>query len=161
MRISRSGPALASLLMLLLAGPGCGKEHLQVSTDDSSVVSAELFHGECGGYCRRVTEVGADLQGRYRELPFSADPAYPPKERSFTVTEGEWGGVWAALLTAWEQTWQPGYGCPDCADQGGWKMTAEVAGERRTTTLDTRTTANPEALQRLIEAVVALDAQSR
>lgn len=141
---------------------GCGDERSGVPPGNVDRVSTELAYGECGGYCRRITELAADLSGHYRELPHSVDPMYPPKERSFVVTEREWASISDLASSATQQAWESTYGCPDCADQGAWRLTIHAsAGETRATTLDGHPDKNPEPLQRLIDAVSALHAESR
>jgi len=125
-------------------------------------VSTELSHGECGGYCRHITEIGADLRGRYRSLPLRDDPMYPPRERSFAIAAHEWAHVSELASIAGQRPWEPTYGCPDCADQGAWTLTvAATRGATRSTTLDTRPDQNPEPLQLVIDAVRGLHAEVR
>lgn len=154
--------AVSSILVLSLAATaGCGDERSR-SPEGVDRVSMELMHGECGGYCRRITELGADLVGRYRQLPNVDDPGFPPKERSFVITRDEWAGVSAPASAARQQSWESRYGCPDCADQGAWTLTiGSTAGETLTTTLDTRSDMNPAPLQQVIDAIRGLHAEER
>jgi hypothetical protein len=155
-------PLLSALsAALILASCGDGREAIPGS--ELASLSVENWAGECEGYCRRVTEVGADLVGHYRELAFrNDDPTHPPQERSFVMTSREWQDIAALVSFATRDTWQGQYGCPDCADQGGWRLGVKTnSGTTRMTVLDGNPAPNPAPLQRVIDAVRDLHAEAR
>ena len=125
---------------------------------DVDTVSLEWGAGECAGYCQGTTDVGANLAGTYVERPWHDDAAYPPKTRSFLISAADWQRIRSLALTATAEPWKESYGCPDCADQGGWRLTVGMSsGASRTTALDNARALNPAPLEDLLEAVHALN----
>lgn len=166
MRSHRFGALFSSLLAVALAavaaacdGTTVDRQTTPNSNDDAWVkaVTLEWFAGECLGYCRGTTDVEEHLAGTYVERPWRENAEFPPRSETFQISAAQWANIRALGDAAIATPWEPRYGCPDCADGGGWNLTVRTSdGGSRTTVLDNQRAANPAALEALLEAVHGL-----
>ena len=128
------------LVASLLAVPACNKDSLgfdgHLDKDDYLIFG--IYHGECLGDCLRLFKLEngqlfADDRdwGFERPIPFMTTPL---DESAYHLAEPLFTGFPEALLESDQRT----YGCPDCADQGGYYLELRDGGKVNIWHIDTR-----------------------
>lgn len=88
-------------------------------------------YGFCRGYCDTAVQLDTGAEGAIRHSGrmvalVTQDVSYPDRA----------GELDDAVDQARSISWEARYGCPDCFDQGVYKLTVTTDGETRTTEMD-------------------------
>jgi len=118
------------ILFVLLLG-ACQKESVEYTFGDEDYVIFGKYYGECMGDCVHLyrlttSELFEDDQewGVPDEFPFFSTSMASSK---FEAAKHLLGSIPKDLKSASQST----YGCPDCADQGGFYLELMEDGEKR------------------------------
>jgi hypothetical protein len=126
---------MAVLVVFVAAGCGTMRERDPLSGDSKAYqLQFEASYGFCAGYC--TTELTLTPEGEGVVERRSREASSPTLRKEFALTEAERQGVEALLAAALSENWDERYGCPDCADQGAYRLTASRKDEQRQTILD-------------------------
>ena len=108
-------------------------------------------YGFCAGYCETVVKLDEAASGTIRQSAPRGD--LPPIENNLSYPERA-AELDNAVERARSISWDARYGCPDCVDQGSYKVTVVTSGATHTTILDP--SQHPDAFDPLIAFVARI-----